>query len=270
MLWNVKNGQVTMGNAQMSYASFGHGKKAFVILPGLSDGLTTVRGKALLLAKPYRLFFDRYTVWMFSRKDPLPESESIFGMAEDQALAMQALGLEKASVMGVSEGGMIAQALAIRHPECVERLVLAVTAPRVNTMIRERINAWADLAKQGDHRRLMIDTAENSYSEQYLKKYRKLYPLLGHIGRPKDYSRFLTNAGAILSFDAVNELHRITCPTLIIGGEEDRIVGIEASREMKERIPGSRLYVYPGLGHAAYEEAGDFNERIFGFLEAAQ
>lgn len=49
-------------------------------------------------------------------------------------------------------------------------------------------------------------------------------------------------------------------------GEEDRIVGVQASYEMKELIADSRLVVYPGLGHAAYEEAPDFNETVFQFL----
>ena len=47
MLWNAKNGQVAVGDGKMSYVSFGRGGKAFVILPGLSYGLTTVKGKAL-------------------------------------------------------------------------------------------------------------------------------------------------------------------------------------------------------------------------------
>ena len=49
MFWNAKNGCVTIGETKMHYASFGKGSKAFLVLPGLSDGLTTVKGKALLL-----------------------------------------------------------------------------------------------------------------------------------------------------------------------------------------------------------------------------
>ena len=135
MLWNAKNAEVSIGNTKMPYASFGHGCRTFVILPGLSDGLATVRGKALLLAKPYAPFFDRFTVYMFSRKDEMPSGYSIRDMAADQAEALRQLGIEKASVMGVSQGGMIAQYLAIDHPDLVERLVLAVTAPRVNEII---------------------------------------------------------------------------------------------------------------------------------------
>ena len=267
MLWNAKNGRVPLGGTDMDYAAFGYGRQALVLLPGLSDGLATVRGKALLLAKPYRMFFEKYTVYMFSRKNRMPEGWSIRDMAADQAAAMKALGLEKAAVMGVSQGGMIAQCLAADHAELVGALVLAVTAPRVNGIIRPCVENWIRLAKQGDHRQLMIDTAEKSYSEKYLKKYRKLYPVIGAVGKPADYGRFLVNAEAILRFEGAEGLKDVSCPVLIIGGTEDRIVGPEASRELKALIPGSELYMYEGLGHATYEEAPDFNERVFGFLE---
>ena len=267
MLRNAKNGRVPLDGTDMDYAAFGYGRQALVLLPGLSDGLATVRGKALLLAKPYRMFFEQYTVYMFSRKNRMPEGWSIRDMAGDQAAAMKALGLEKAAVMGVSQGGMIAQCLTADHAELVGALVLAVTAPRVNGIIRPCVENWIRLAKQGDHRQLMIDTAEKSYSEKYLKKYRKLYPVIGAVGKPADYGRFLVNAEAILHFEGAKGLKDVSCPVLIIGGTEDRIVGPEASRELKALIPGSELYMYEGLGHAAYEEAPDFNERVFGFLE---
>lgn len=268
MLWNAKNGQVPLGDTRMSYVSFGHGNRAFVLLPGLSDGLATVKGKALLLAKPYRRFFDRYTVYLFSRKDEMPEGYSIRDMAEDQAKVLRALGLERVSVMGVSQGGMIAQLLAADHPELVEKLVLAVTAPRVNDVIWGCVGRWIASAKQGDYKQLMIDTAESIYTGRRLKQYRKLYPVIGAVGKPKSYDRFLINAEAILRFDATEDLGRIACPTLILGGGEDKVVGGQAAHELQERITGSELFVYGELGHAAYEEAEDFNERVFRFLEA--
>ncbi len=269
MLWNAKNGLVRIGSTEMSYVSFGQGKKTLIVLPGLSDGLTTVKGKAILLARPYSRFLEQYTIYMFSRKDAMPDNYSIRNMAEDQAEALRMLELGKVSVLGVSEGGMISLFLAADHAEMVEKLVVAVSAPRANTCIQECVGRWVELAKQGNHKQLMIDTAERCYSEAYLKKYRNMYPLLGHLGRPADYSRFLINANAILSFNAASDLDRIVCPAFIIGGAEDRVVGIEASFEMKDQIANSELYVYDGLGHAVYEEADDFYERIFSFLESA-
>ncbi|MCR5229100.1 MAG: alpha/beta hydrolase [Solobacterium sp.] len=266
MIWNAKNGTVSAGGSEMCYVSFGSGERTLILLPGLSDGLATVSGKALLLAPPYRLFFEKYTVYMFSRKNELPAC-TIRDMASDQAEAMKNLGIGKAFVMGVSQGGMIAQYLAVDHPEMVSGLVLAVTAPCANEVIRENVNRWLFYAGKGDHKGLMTDTAEKSYSDKYLKKYRKLYPLLGAVGKPSDYGRFINNANAVLQFDASADLQKISCPVLIIGGDDDKTVGTEAAGKLKELIPGSRMHIYHGLGHGLYEEAEDFNRRVYDFLE---
>ena len=265
--WNCRNGCVDLDGSRMDYVSFGRGNKTLILLPGLSDGLATVKGKAWILAVPYRDFFRSYTVYMFSRKDPMPRGYTIRGMADDMASAMDRLGIRSASVLGVSQGGMIALMLAADHPDKVEKLVLAVTADRCTDTARQRLQHWIRMSEHNDHKGLMIDTAENSYSDRYLKRYRRIYPVIGLIGKPKDYGRFLINAEAILKFDATEDTGSISCPTLIIGGEEDRIVGIEASRELHDSIRGSRILIYPGLGHAAYEEAADFNSRVLHFLK---
>ena len=93
-----------------------------------------------------------------------------------------------------------------------------------------------------------------------------MYPIIGVIGKPKDYSRFLINVDAIIRFDARKTDRTIKCPVLIIGGKEDKIVGPDASYELHDLISGSVLYMYEGLGHAAYEEAQDFNDRAFSFM----
>lgn len=268
MFWNAKNGSVKIGDTQMEYVSFGYGSKTFIVLPGLSDGLLTVKGKALLLAKPYVRFFKDYTVYMFSRKDKMPENYSIRDMAADQAKALEELGISKVSIMGYSQGGMIAQFLAIDYPKLVEKLVIAVSAPRVNDIIHNAVSSWIEMAASSDHKSLMIDTAEKMYSENYLKKYRKMYPIIGKVGKPRNYDRFMINAKAILSFDAYEELNKIVCPTYIIGGEEDKTVGVKASYEMNERIENSVLHIYKGFGHAPHEEAEDFYQIVYDFLEA--
>ena len=261
----MKNGRVAIHQTDMYYVSFGQGSKNLVVLPGLSDGLTTVKGKALFLKAPYKRFLADYTVYMFSRKNDMPEGYTIRQMAEDQALAMNELGINRAAVLGVSQGGMIAQYLAIDYPEMVEKLILAVTAPNANKVAKDVVRAWIEMAKQGDHVRLMTDTAEKMYSEPYLEKNRKRFPLMARFTKPKSYERFFRNAYAILDFDARAELPKIGCPTLIIAGEDDHTVGNEAPFVINRSIPDSEIYIYKGLGHAAYEEAKDFYDRIYRF-----
>ena len=261
----MKNGCVTIGDTDMYYVAFGAGPRKLVVLPGLSDGLATVKGKALLLWLPYRKYLRDFTVYMFSRKNAMPEGYTIEAMADDQALAMEQLGIDRACVLGVSQGGMIAQCLAIRHPGRVERLVLAVTAPNANDVARAPVSGWIDMALRGDHAALMADTAGRMYSEAYLRRNRRLLPLLARFTRPQSYDRFLKNARAILRFDTRDALPGIACPTLILAGGDDNTVGTEAADALRRAIPGSALFVYEGLGHGAYEEAGDFYDRVFAF-----
>ena len=269
MLRQAINGTVAVGNASMDYAAFGRGRKHLVMIPGLGDGLTTVRGLALPFALMYRAYAKDYRVHIFSRPDPLEDGCTTRDMARDLHTAMARLGIGRADVLGISQGGMIAQHLAIDFPGSVNRLVLAVTLSRPNDVIRPVIGRWISMAQAGDYMALMTDTAEKSYSERRLRAYRPLYPILGRVGKPKDFHRFLVQARSCLCHDAHDALDRIACPTLVIGACEDRIVGVQASSELAERIPDSRLFLYERLGHAAYEEAGDFHARVLRFLTQA-
>ncbi len=123
------------------------------------------------------------------------------------------------------------------------------------------------MAKRGDHTALMLDTAERMYSEAYLRKNRKYFPLLARVTKPASYERFMRNAEAILSFDARAALPKIQCPTLILAGENDRTVGTDAAHELHGGIAQSELYIYRGLGHGAFEEAKDFYDRVFAYCD---
>lgn len=262
----IKNGNVRLGNTNMDYVSFGRGEEALILLPGLGDGLRTVKGMALTMALTYGKFGKKYRVYVFSRKNALPDGYSTRDMAADQATAMGTLGIERAHILGVSQGGMIAEHLAIEHPEKVGKLILAVSTAKASSMTKNILKNWITQMEQGNYGEIMVDTAERSYSEAYLKKYRFMYPLLRRLGRPKDSRRFLMQAKACMEHDASGRLGEITAPTLVIGGNRDQIVGPEAAQQLHEAIPGSKCVIYEGLGHAAYEEAKDFQELVLSFL----
>lgn len=254
----ASNGAVSVQGRRVNYVRFGTGRETMVILPGLGDGLKTVKGMALPMALSYRALRKDFTVFVFSRGEPLPERFSTREMAGELARAMDALGIGPACTVGVSQGGMIAQYLAADHPEKVKKLVLAVTTGRANDTVRQTVGRWIRLAEQGDYRLLMSDTAERSYSPARLRWMRPALALLGRVGAPRSFDRFRTQAEACLTHDALAEAERIVCPTLVIGGEADRVVTPEASRELAGRIPGAEIVMVPGLGHALYEEAPDF------------
>ena len=270
MLYNARNGQLSLDSAAVYYLQFGKGDKHLIMIPGLGDGLKTAEGMTLPVAYQYRAFAKAdYTVTLISRREPLPEGCTTRDMAADLAACMDLLSIPQADVLGVSQGGMIAQWLTIDHSEKVDKLILAVTAPNGNATLQDVVLRWMDMARKGDYTAIMLDTAEKSYSEAYLKKNRLFLPLLGKVGKPKDFTRFLRMAEACLTHDASPFLKDIHSPTLVIGGEQDKIVGAEASRQLHEGIAGSELFLYPEYSHAAYEEGKDFNQRVLGFLNRA-
>ena len=267
MIFSSTNGTVKLDNTELEYVSFGHGCETLIMIPGLGDGLKTVRGTAAVMAILYREYGKSYKVYVFSRKNKLDENDSIRDMAKDQRDAMEKLGIAKAHIIGISQGGMIAQYLSIDYPDVVNKLVLAVTLSRQNETVKQVIGSWIEMAKDNDYRNLFIDTIEKSYTEGYKKKYRLLYPILTRIGKPKSFERFIIQANAILLHNAYDEIEGIKCETLVIGADKDEIVGITASREMAEKIAGSKLIIYKNLGHGVYEEAKDFNRQVLDFLK---
>ena len=262
---NAKNGRLHLPSADMDYIRFGSGEKTLVLLPGVGDGFKTVRGMALPFAFLYRGLMKDFTVYAFSRRAELPPQFTTREMAGDLNDAMEALGLKETAVVGVSQGGMIAQWLALDHPDKVRKLVLTVTLSRPNDTVRDVIGRWTEMAKRGDYSAIMRDTAERSYSEKRLRSARIEYALLGNVGKPKSFARFLTQAESCVTHDAYDALPGIACPTLVIGGTDDRIVTGQASREIAERIPGAQLCIYEGLGHGLYEEAPDWLRRVADF-----
>ena len=266
MMFNAKNAQVQIPGGKMDYIRFGSGKKNLIILPGLGDGLKTVKGTALPMALMYRIFGKDYRVYAFSRIHELPERYSTRDMARDQARAMETLGIGKADVLAVSMGGMIAQHLAADYPEKVGRLVLAVTSAGPNALLEESVKEWMDLARKNDPAGFMDSNLRRIYSEDYYRKNKWMAPVVGKLTKPKSYDRFFIQAQACLDHNAADRLAGIQAPTLVVGGEKDLCLGPDASREIAARIPGAKLKIYEQWGHGLYEEAGDFNSLVLEFL----
>lgn len=214
----------------------------------------------------YKLTKD-YTVYMFSRKRLIPADASTRDMAGDLKTAMEELGIPKASLIGVSMGGMIAQHFAADYPALVERLILVVTCARANPVLLESLEEWTECACKSDHTALMDSNIRRIYSDAYYRRNRWMVPIVGKLTKPESYDRFFTQAAACRRHDSYERLPVIQVPTLVIGGEQDKALGGEASREIASRIPGAHLKMYPQWGHGLYEEAKDFLQLVREFLE---
>ena len=264
MIYNAREHKLKLNNLQMTYITFGKGAKSLVMIQGLST--RSINGMAIPLACIYRIFASDYKVYLFERRENVSEDVTVRELAADIGMAMDELKITNADVFGVSQGGMIAQYLAIDRPDLVNKLVLAVTLSKSNSTARAVVNSWIELTEQGNIKALVMDMTEKMYSDAYIKRYRPFMPLLTILQKPKDAGRFIALAKACLTCNAYEELDKIRCPIFVIGGKQDKVVTGEASEEIAGKT-NCKIYMYENLGHAAYEEAKDFNSIVYQFLQ---
>ena len=244
---STKGETLYFNDKSMDYVTFGKGKQPLVIIPGLGDGLQTVKGKAQLFSLSYRLLAKRYKIYVFSRINELRQGYTTRNM-------------------GISQGGMIAQWLAVDFPERVQRLILAVTTAKPSQLARERIEHWQKLSQSGNFKHLMLDIAQHSYTQKSYQKWRLLYHIMGRLGRIKDEKRIAIQSQSCLDHDSLEVLKDIHCPTLILGALEDDVIGVKGSKELAKGISGCQLLILKHSGHALYEENKAFQEAVCGFL----
>lgn len=249
---------------EMEYFTFGHADRPFVLIPGI--GIKSVTLSAAAVVAAYEPFTRDYAVTVFDRKKNIQPGYDVFAMAEDTADAMRRLGIRNACVCGVSQGGMVAQVLAIRHPELVCKMVLGSSLPRQNEISKNTFDRWYRLACGNDIRALNRDVFNKVYSEAYYRRYADIFRKAETDGTPEEMKRFAVLARACRTFDAYDELNKIKCPVLVIGAKEDRVLSVQGSVELAEKLH-CECYLYDRFGHAAYDEAPDYRERVLRFFQ---
>lgn len=249
---------------RMNYFSFGSGEKTFVILPGLS--VHSLMGLAESVETAYQDFCEEYTVYLFDRAYDMPEGYTIRDMSNDTADLMNELGLENADVFGASQGGMIAQYLAIDHPELVHKLILGSTLCQPNDNFTAVTEEWIALAENKEETALLESFVDRVYSEATLTAYRDVLISSNAGITDEEFARFCIQGNACKNFDCSEELSSVTCPVLVIGCEGDRVTTAEGSEQIAD-ILGCELYLYDeSYGHGVYDEAPDYRQLCLDFL----
>jgi pimeloyl-ACP methyl ester carboxylesterase len=173
-------------------------------------------------------------------------------LADDAAAVLDAAGIESADVFGISMGGMIAQELALRHPGRVRRLALGATfasywrshkaAVRVMLAGLAASLGRASVAAARISRLLLSEkfyAADPTRARDWLLE-----------GELAGFRCAIVQMGAVMGHATQRKLSRIRAPTLVITGDEDRLVPHRNSERLAASIPGARLVVLSGAGHA--------------------
>jgi 3-oxoadipate enol-lactonase len=201
-------------------------------------------------------------------KSPVtPRPYSLDALAEDIALLLDRLGIRKAHWVGLSLGGMIGQAFALRHAERLGKLVIANSTSSYGPEGRKTWEARAKMVEDGGVAVIRDMVASRYFSDDF----RAAQPaavddvMQRFIRTPKE--GYLGCCDAIAALDFSSDLGRIRAPTLVIAGGADAGTPPAMSEAIARAIPGARLAVIPGAAHlSAVEKPAEFNALVREFL----
>jgi pimeloyl-ACP methyl ester carboxylesterase len=263
--------RIRANGVELRVEEIGEGPPLLLIM-GLGSSLDTWIAQREAFAARHRvILFDNRGA---GESESPPAPWTVPDMAADAVGVLDALGVERAHVLGVSMGGMIAQEMAIRCPERVERLVVAVSFARPDPLRRAFLlfRRWArlqgaDLVQEG------VANLPWLVSPQVLNDPQQLERIMAVVGTmplmaPEAYS---LQVDAILEHDTLSRLHRVLAPTLVVAAAEDVLTPILLSQEIAAAIPGARLIVLPRGNHAVQiEDPESFNAAVLEFLAEEQ
>jgi 3-oxoadipate enol-lactonase len=203
------------------------------------------RTRPVLEARYRTIVFDNRGVGL---SDVPPGPYTIAQMADDAAVVLDAAGIQKARVFGISMGGMIAQEFTLRYPERVEQLVLGCTsfggktamtaAPEVLQLLRARANMTPEEGAEALVPYIYDAGTPRPRIDEDLAIRRKVYP---------SAEGYLAQVKAINAWSCVERLGSINTPTLVIHGE--RLIPPENGGMLANEIAGAKLVMLPQASH---------------------
>lgn len=271
---------VKIGDIELFYEEHGSGDPLLLVM-GLAADSTAWMFQLPEFSKHYRtIVFDNRGV---GRSSKPPGPYSIHQMADEAVCLLDARGVARAHVVGVSMGGMIAQELVLRHPERVRGLVLACTYPEPDADIENQrsfmVGQFGGSVSEGGEIKIDLSSLNpmmflqqmlpNVFNQEFIdRELPKLIQVFsGAIQYGFSMEAILGQVAAVMSHKATDRLHQIKAPTLVITGDADRLVPPANSDILAREIPGAKLVKVPGGSHGFNFETPDvFNRAVLEFL----
>lgn len=261
--------RLTANGIGIYYEEHGAGEP-LLLISGTFNDHTLWNLQVADFSKYYRcLVFDNRGLGNTDRGAATPYSVRL--LAEDAVALLQALGVDKAHVGGLSLGSVVAQEMAINNPELVYTLCLHATwdSAAAHPHLRRHFEIGRRLLEIGDlplivaHSTMIVFPPHIvNEREEEIKQRERL-----RLESPPPLDTVIQQYSADLAHDATDRFHLIKCPTLITVGAEDHVTLPEYARAVHQRIRGSEMVVLEGAGHLTnLQVPQEFNRRMLEFL----
>lgn len=260
---NAEEIRIAVDDTYMNVIRFGHGKKNLVMLSGIS--LLGLEGMGSAVAEAYRPFWEEYTVYLFDRRKTMPAGFTTEEMTEDVLGCLKTLNVTEADFFGASHGGMMALLIALKKPEMVHKLFLASTCARANGTAKEVMERWIAFMEKRDICGLNTDFVRVVFTQKTADAFLAAMGDGLYRGTEADCDRFAVLCRAVEDFNVLDRLNEISVPAVVVGALEDRVLTPESSEELAGGLHAP-LYLYPDYGHAVYDEAPDYKQRMLDFF----
>ena len=220
-------------------------------------------------AAQYRVIaFDNRGVGQTDAPD-LPYTTAL--MADDTVGLLDALGIARAHVCGVSMGGMIAQEIALRHPERVRTLQLHATMARPDAYMHALSETWGRLRPRMEREEWLRTLALWLFAPLTFAERAEFVELVLQNALANPYPQslvgFRRQGEAVRAHDTLERLDRLRCPTLVSVADQDILVPPRFSHTIASRVPGAELKTIADAGHAyMWENPDAFNAMCLEFL----
>jgi 3-oxoadipate enol-lactonase len=240
------------GIVKLHWEGFGEGPPVLLIA---GQGMTLDGWWATIpvLARSFRVIaFDNRDTGRSSR---VPWPYSVGQMAADAVSVLDAAGEACAHVYGISLGSLVAQEVALRHPERIRSLVLGASSAGGFAAYKPPPTSFAQtfLLRAGS---MGVEEAEwAAVPYTYAEKTRRLSAqrigtdIAHRVSSPPEPLAYLHQAAAVATHDAYERLNQIAVPTLVVHGEQDVFIPPANAVVLAERIPGAQLQLWPDAGH---------------------
>jgi 3-oxoadipate enol-lactonase len=251
-------------NTSIDYDIYGEGPP-LIMINGLGFGRWGYFRQIPALSRHFRTI-------TFDVRGERDLDEGVSDLVDDVVELLDHLGIRKSHVLGTSLGGFVAQELALRRPDLVDRLVLVGTS--YGRGGPETMSPWAlsdmiglpSLSTERAVRRGLETATSDAYRAKHPEEFERI--VRWRLADSPSLSAYYEQMRAGARFDISRDAQSITSPTLVIHGAEDHYVPVANAAALAEAIPGAKLRVLDNAGHLVFiERFADVNREVVTFLK---